>query len=146
MVMLEPCNSDKHAKPNQIQFLMYNPYISMVSLDVDPRVKNIYYSGCDISKFHIFANDRIHESIRACPSSHTSPTSNSGWECSSLIQSWDSKVYHIKEYLYPESYLLDVLSRNQCLGLFANFACQIFPLVTPVISLCDDELITYRKN
>ena len=146
MVMSRPRDSSKPVKPNQILFLTHNPSICMVSLDVDPRVKNIYYSGCDISKFHIFANDRIHESITPCLYSFTSLTSNSGWECSSLMQSWDKKVDHLKEYLYLESYLLDVLYHNQLLGLFANFSHQICPLITPTISLCDDECTTYCTN
>lgn len=66
MVMLEPCDFGKLVKPNQIMFFMHNPSIYMVSLDMDPRVKNIYFYGCDISKFQIFANDRIHKSVIAC--------------------------------------------------------------------------------
>lgn len=60
IVMSRPRDSGKPTKPNQISFLMNNIYIYMVALDVDPYVKNAYYFGCDISKFHIFTNDRIH--------------------------------------------------------------------------------------
>ncbi len=146
MVMLGPRDSGKPIKSNQISFIMHNPSICMVALNVDPCVKNIYYSGYDISKFHIFANDRIHEFITTCPSSCTSLTSNSGWECPPLIQSWDNEFDHLKGYHYPESHLLDILSHNHLLGLFANFACQIYPLITPAISLYDDEHTTYRVN
>jgi len=73
-------------------------------------------------------------------------TSNSGWECLSLIQSWDNEVDNLKDYIFLESYLLDLLSCNQLLGLFANFTCQIYPLITPTISLCDDKRTTYRAN
>jgi len=114
----------------------------MVSLDMDPSVKNIYCSGYDISKFQIFANDKIHESITTCLSSCTSLTSNLGWDCFSLIQSWDSEVDH----LYQESHLSDVLSRNHILGIFANFGHKIYPLITPATSLCDYERTTYHTN
>lgn len=80
MVMSGPCYSSKPTKPNHISFLTQNLYIYMVSLNMDLRVKNIYYFGCDISNFYIFSNHRIHESITTCPSSCTSLTSNSGWE------------------------------------------------------------------
>lgn len=146
MVMSGPRNFGNPIKPNKISFLTHNLSICMIALDVDPRVKNIYYSWCDISKFQIFANDQIHESIAACLSSCSSLTSNSSWERSSLMKSWNNEVYHLKDYLYPESYLSNVLSRNQLLGLFSNFAHQIFPLITLEISLCDDECTTYHTN
>lgn len=56
------------------------------------------------------------------------------------------EVDNLKYYLYLESYLLDLLSRNHLLDLFANFARQIFPLMTRAISLCDDEHTTYHAN
>lgn len=90
--MSGPRDSGNPIKPNQISFLTQNLFICMVALDMDPRVKNIYYYVCDITKFHIFANDWIHESITACPSSCTSLTPNLGWECLSLMQSWDMDV------------------------------------------------------
>lgn len=49
--MSGPRDYGKLTKPNQISFLLHNPSICMVVIDVDPHVKNIYYSGCDISKF-----------------------------------------------------------------------------------------------
>jgi len=39
MVMLGPRDSGMPLKPNQIFFLMHNPSIYMVALDVDPHVK-----------------------------------------------------------------------------------------------------------
>ena len=45
MVMPGPRDSGKLVKLNQILFLLHNPPICMVALNVDPHVKNIYYSG-----------------------------------------------------------------------------------------------------
>jgi len=57
MVMPGPHDSGMPLEPNQILFLTHNLSICMVSVNVDPHVKNVYYSGCDIPKFLIFTND-----------------------------------------------------------------------------------------
>lgn len=51
MLMLGPHDSGKPTKPNQISFLMHNPSICMVVVDVDPYVKNIYYSSVIFQNF-----------------------------------------------------------------------------------------------
>lgn len=112
MVMSGPCDSGKLLKPNKISFLMHNLSICMVALDMDPSVKNICYCGCDISKFQIFTDDWIHESLIACPSSCTSLTSKSGWVGLCLMQLWNFEIDHPKDYLCLDSYLSDVLSRD----------------------------------
>jgi len=122
---------------------MHNLFVCMVSLNVDPRIKNVYYSGCDISRFQNFTHDRI---LTVCPSSCTSLTSKSGWECPYLMQSWNCQVDYLKDYLCLESYLLNFPSLDQLLSLLANLALQIYLLSTPTISLCDDEYIGYHVN
>lgn len=62
------------------------------------------------------------------------------------MQSWDNEVDHLKDYLYPESYLLDVLSHNHLLGIFAKFLHQIFPLIISKISPCDEKHTNYHAN
>lgn len=60
--------------------------------------------------------------------------------------SWNSEVDHLKDYLFLESYLLGVLSCDQLLGLLVNLTLQIYLLITPTISLCDDECTIYHAS
>ena len=62
------------------------------------------------------------------------------------MQSWKCEVDHLKDYLCLESYLLNFPSHDQLLGLLVNIALKICPLISPAISLCDDECTGYHMN
>ena len=97
MVMSGPRDSGKPPEPHQIWFLTHNLSIYMVAVNIDSRVKNVWYSECDILNFHDFTSNRIQESITVHSSSCKSLTSKSGWECPSLMKSWNFEVGHLKD-------------------------------------------------
>lgn len=111
-VMSRPHNSCMPLEMNKIWFLTHNLSICMVTLSLDPRVKNVYYSDGDISRFQFFNNDSIQGFFKSCLSSCTSITSNLVWEFPSLMKSWNCEVDRLKDYLCLESYLSDILSHN----------------------------------
>jgi len=62
------------------------------------------------------------------------------------MKSWNYEFDHLKDYLFLESYLLDVLSRDQLLHLLANLTRQICQLITLGTSLCNDKCTSYHTN
>ena len=124
MVMLGPRDSGKPPKLNQIWFLMRDPSICIFSFSVDPRVKKclvFHVWSFKLLKFY----DQIHGYVIARPSSCTYITWNVVWECLFLMKSWDCEFDHLKDRLYPQSWLLNFPLHDQLLILLMNYAIQI---------------------
>ena len=147
MVMSGYRDSSKSLELNLIWFLSHNPSIYMVSFDVNAHVKNVSYSGYDLSNSQDFNYDRIHEFFALHLFSCKYLSSNSGWECASLIESWNCEFDHLKDYLYSQELYLPNFSLNcQLPDLLMNLLMQIFPFITLEISLCDDKCTSCHKN
>lgn len=141
--MSGPHDCSKPPKLNQIWFLIHNPFICIVSIDVDSCVNMFWHFECDVSNFHSWTNPRIYYIMSIFMHIHYIKirlgvsVSNEVME----LWGWSSHKLSFPVIILIESSLSWSAPQASCkhcttnLSVISGFACHIW-VTTKLVRLC----------